>query len=575
MKNSIITLVLSIWIIGCNVQKGNRETGATLNALADRYYQRFLETFPFEAYYSDIPLSKHDGIVSNKLEDIKLWEAFEDSLYSELTKIDESKILKKDEKITYWFMKENLESYIALRICKNYYWDVNHLSGWQVYWTEIAEFQPVGTVELRTQAFQRWNKLPSFITTEILNLKQGISLGYTMPKEIVQVVIDQLQTILDYDIEKSPLMSPAIRDGDKQFYSDWKNLIIETVIPAFSEYQIYLKNEYLKSAREENSILSLPNGSECYQAYLRFRTSTKKTGIEIFELGQQIVSANKKKVIEYGIEIYGTNDFTETINRMKADKNNLFHSSNEILEFTNRKLSNAREMCKNWFEVLPSKDVTIKPYEPHESGIGGYEFALGNKPAYCRINLNNPEQQRKGSNEILIYHETYPGHHLQIGIQNDIEGLHPISRLVLIASFCEGWARYSEQLAEEMGLYESKTALIQRNAGPARGMVVDPGVHLKGWTKDQAITFMMEAGWSESVALNVYHRILVWPAQLTSYDVGGEEIKALRRLAEERLKQDFNIIEFHTKILENGSIPLINLRVIIQEWIDKKLVKII
>jgi uncharacterized protein (DUF885 family) len=187
--------------------------------------------------------------------------------------------------------------------------------------------------------------------------------------------------------------------------------------------------------------------------------------------------------------------------------------------------------------------------------------------------LSNPEQQRKGGNEITTYHETYPGHHLQIGIQNDIEGLHPISRLIRFASFSEGWARYSEQLAEEMGLYESKAALIERNAWPSRGMVVDPGVHLKGWTKDQAITFIMEAGWSESVALNVYYRILVWPAQLTSYDAGGEEIKALRRLAEDRLKQDFDIKEFHTKILENGSIPLIDLRAIIQEWLDEKLHK--
>jgi uncharacterized protein (DUF885 family) len=363
MKNSLVILALSIVIIGCNVPKGKKETVPSINALADRYYQRILETFPFNAYYSDIPLSKHDGIISNKLDDIKLWEAFEDSLYSELLTIDASKILKKDEKITFWLIKENLESSTALRVCKNYYWDVNHLSGWQVYWTEIAEFQPVGTVELRTQAFQRWNKLPSFISTEISNLKQGISLGYTMPKEIVQVVIEQLQTILDYKIDKSPLMSPAIRDGDKQFFSDWKKLIIETVIPAFSEYQNYLKNEYINSARTENSILSLTNGSECYQAYIRNMTSTNKTGTEIFELGQQIVSSNKKKVVEMGMDLYGTNDFTDAISRMKADKNNLFLSGDEILEFNTKKLSNAKEKCKNWFAVLPlerSNNQTIQ-----------------------------------------------------------------------------------------------------------------------------------------------------------------------------------------------------------------------
>ena len=135
-----------------------------------------------------------------------------------------------------------------------------------------------------------------------------------------------------------------------------KNLIIETVIPAFTEYQIYLKNEYINNARTENSILSLPNGSECYQAYIRNMTSTKKTGIEIFELGQQIVSSNKKKVVEIGMDLYGTNDFTEAISRMKADKNNLFHSGDEILEFdTKEAFKCKRDSVKTGLNLLPRK----------------------------------------------------------------------------------------------------------------------------------------------------------------------------------------------------------------------------
>ena len=177
-----------------------------------------------------------------------------------------------------------------------------------------------------------------------------------------------------------------------------------------------------------------------------------------------------------------------------------------------------------------------------------YEAAAGDKPAYFRINLNNPKEQERGYNETLVYHEAYPGHHLQIGIENELTGLHPISEYVFFGSYVEGWARYSEQLAEEMGLYQNKSALIGRRAWPARGMVIDPGIHVKGWSKEQSIDFLKETGFTEAGALSMYHRIVVWPAQLTSYDVGGEEIKALRKLAKDNLGKRFDIKEFHSKI---------------------------
>ena len=121
-----------------------------------------------------------------------------------------------------------------------------------------------------------------------------------------------------------------------------------------------------------------------------------------------------------------------------------------------------------------------------------------------------------------------------------------------------------------MGLYESKIALIRRRAWPSRGLVVDPALHAKGWTKEQAINFMMESGMNAESALSLYHRIIIWPAQLTSYDAGGEEIKALRKIAEGKLGEHFDIKEFHSKILENGSIPLSALRITIDEWISNK-----
>jgi uncharacterized protein (DUF885 family) len=564
------SLVALIVFFGCTDITKTQSGALSITGLADTYYTRFFEAYPEYAYFVDIPIDRHDGVTSNKLVDIKKWEGFEDRLYIELIKIDELDLVEKKDKITYWLLKEELERSKAMRICNRNLWDVVHIYGWQDYWIRIAEFQPVGSEELRQQALVRWKKLPLYIETEIGNLEKGISQGYSMPKEIVILVIDQLQILLDYNIEDSPFMSPALRDGDQIFYIQWEKLISDKIFPAILDYQNYLKNEYMQAARDDISLLALPSGSECYQAYIRNYTTTNKTGDEIFESGKQIVSANKIKVAEVGAKLYQTKEFTKIINRLNEDSSDYFETSEEILETNNKLLAKGKKESPKWFATLPSTEVTIKPYEPHESGRGSYEPAIGDKPAYVRVNLNNPEQEKKGGNERFIYHEAYPGHHLQGGIAKDIEGLHPISKLTFFGSYIEGWARYSEQLAEEMGLYQFKSALIERRAWPARGMVVDTGLHLKGWTKKQAMDYIMEAGRSEATALSIYHRVIIWPAQLTSYDVGGEEIKAFRKLARERLGDKFDIREFHSKILENGSIPLGALRTTIEKWVETK-----
>lgn len=565
---SPIAIFLTLILVSCNTEKKNQS--ASITDLADRFFEEIVLTNPQQAYANDIPLKDHSLFISNALSNIKKWEDFEDTLYAELLSIDEASLTKKSDRIAYWLIKEQLESSIGMRVCKINLWNVNHLSGIHQTWTYLADFQPVENDTLKQQAFQRWNKLPGIIQTEIDNLKMGIAEGYTMPKEIVTIVIEQLQTLVDYSLEESPFMSPAKRGEDAIFATKWRDLVTTTVLPAFKYYQDFLQKEYLPNAREEVSILANPNGAACYQAFVRSMTTTNKTGDELFELGSKIVEGNQLKIQELGNDLYQLSDFSEIINQIKSDSTNYFKSSEEILAYNNKIMNDAKIKCTAWFDVLPSTEVIIKPYLPHESGVGSYEIATGDKPAYFRINLKDPSSQTFYSNETLCFHEAYPGHHLQLGIEKDIEGLHPIGKLIKFGSYVEGWARYSEQLSEEMGLYNYKASLISRRAWPSRGLVMDPGLHLKKWSKDSLINFMTASGMKEAMALNLYQRSIVWPAQLTSYDTGGEEIKALRLLAEDQLGDGFSIQEFHTKILENGSIPLIPLRSVIEDWIEAK-----
>ncbi len=540
-----------------------------VQSLADRYVERIINMHPEYAYFAGVSLSTHDNISSNRPEALAQWQTFEDELYADLVKIEPSALRSRSDRMAYWFLKEDLEASKAMRVCKRHLWNVDPEAGWQRLWLLLAQVQPVGSIDARREALARWDKLPAYVEMEIANLKLGMAEGYTMSREIVQKVIVQLQTLLDYELDDSPFMVPATRDGDAEFVVAWTELVSERVRTSLLIYKTFLQEQYLGEARTEASILSLPNGDRCYQAYIRKHTTTNKTGEAIFIQGQGLVSKNIERIESIGKQAYGLNTFSEIILRVENDPANRFSSADEILETDRRLVAKAKRESNKWFASLPVAEITLKPYEEFEAGSGAYEQSAKERPAYFRMSLWRPEVQQKGSNEVLVFHETYPGHHVQIALEKEKGELHRITKFISFTSYVEGWARYSEQLAEEMGLYESAAAKISRRAWQARGMVVDPGVHLKGWSKREALDYMTQSGMSREKALGLYDRVITMPAQLTSYDVGGEEIKTLRTLAQTKLGQGFDIKAFHSKVLENGALPLGALRNAVVEWIEE------
>jgi uncharacterized protein (DUF885 family) len=216
----------------------------------------------------------------------------------------------------------------------------------------------------------------------------------------------------------------------------------------------------------------------------------------------------------------------------------------------------------------------VVPFPEHEEGTGrSAHYRPGNaeRAAEYRIPLYRPEEQSRGNAEATAFHETWPGHHLQVATAQSIEGKHPLTNIVWFSGPGEGWARYSEALAEEMGLYASASGPILRRAWPARGMVVDPGIHLFNWSREQAVEFMAVSGrFERDRADEMVDRIAILPGQLTAYDTGGLEILALRNEAAAALGENFDIREFHDEVLKNGTIPLTYLRQHIETWIVSK-----
>jgi len=544
---------------------------ASVTKIADRYYATTLKRTPEVAYFSGVELPRHDGMEDNSPVSRQAAEAEVDEMLDALERIDADTLRGKTEWITHAYLLQSLKSSVAQRICRSELWNVNQMGGWHSGYAQIAQLQPVGTAEFRQQSTARWAKLGPFIDQEIRNLEYGLELGYSAPKPVVQRVINQIDGLLELELEQSPFYSPATRDEDEAFVTATHTIVADQIYPALQRYRDFLADSYMENARDELAISANPDGLACYEASLQGYTTLDRSGKEVYELGKATVAANTSWVVELGQAAYGLDDFEAIINKAKTDPSDHFANKEELLQFSRDAVQRAGLEMPEWLGHMPGQSVRVVPFEEHEEGKGmsaHYRPGNADRPGEYRIPLFEPEKQSRGSAEKTAFHEAWPGHHLQVSVAQSVEGLHPVTQIIWFSGPGEGWARYAEALAEEMGLYATTTGPILRRAWPARGMVVDPGIHLFGWTREQAIAFLKESGgFSDNDAEQMVDRIAILPGQLTAYDSGGLEIFALRKLAEDAMGRNFDIREFHDRILENGTIPLIQLRAHIEDWI--------
>jgi len=273
---------------------------------------------------------------------------------------------------------------------------------------------------------------------------------------------------------------------------------------------------------------------------------------------------------------FGTSDVPALITRLRTDSQYTFRSREEIIETATRAIARAKEAIPRWFGRLPKANLIIDPCKPYEEKKGcpnSYVPGLadGSRPGRWRINAGNPTSQPRALLEGTAFHEGIPGHHLQVALAQEREGAHPLSRFLIFSGFAEGWALYAERLADEMGLYSSdrdRFGDLGLQALRAARLVVDPGLHVLGWSRSQAIDYMLaHVPQSRDYIESEVDRYIANPGQATAYMIGRMEIDRLRHEAEQRLGPRFDIREFHDRVLEQGSVPLPLLRSHIEAWL--------
>jgi uncharacterized protein (DUF885 family) len=563
-------LMMALALGSCADDSVSVDWAGEVITLADELLAEQLERTPEIAYFADLEINRHDGLSDNSLAALASWDAWENDFMVRLNNVHITPIEGTPYEILLVQMREITEASIGQRVCREELWEVNHMGGFQSFFPRLAAMQPVSSELNRADALVRWDRVATYIMTEITNLETGIRMNYLAPKRATRRVIAQVDGLLAIPLDDSPLMDPARRSDDARFAMTFRTIIRDQVLPAFKAYRDFLEEVYLTAARDSLAVSENPDGVACYEASYRSYTTLNRSAREIFDLGMETVMSYRAQVVEMGMERYGTGDFSEIIRLTSEDPDNQFKDAREMVRMFEDIVSAAGARMGEIFSIVPDTPAEVRPYPEFLQGTGmsaRYERPHGDEPGIFRFDPTGWRDATIGSAQITAVHEAYPGHHMQFAFMDNLVQLHKIQSTMFNSAFGEGWARYAESLAEELGIYTNDAALIERRAWPARGMVVDAGLHVLGWSNAQALAFLMESGrFNEESGNRMLDRISVLPAQLTSYDSGALEIFALRREAEEALGDAFDIREFHTRLLENGVIPLTLLRQKIEAW---------
>ena len=547
-----------------------------VTGIADELFAGFVQRFPEAATQFGLAKGPHDRLTDLSPAARQAWQTREDGWLARLEAIDTARVIGTPDAPVYAIMRQTLEANRASRVCRLELWNVSQLFGWQVNLPRLTRLQRLGTPDARAQALKRWQAIPHFIDQDIANLREGLREGYTAPRTNVEEVLRQVDALLADPPEKSPFAGFIERDSTPEFHTAIVSLVRDHINPALRRYRSFLADEYIGHARSRPGVSANPNGAECYRARLQFYTTLNLDPREVQELGLSQMKRVETEMRTIAQRSFGTTDVPALLERLRSDSQYTFRTREEVIAVAESSIVRAKAAMPKWFGHLPKAPVIIDPCQPFEeaSGCPGSSVPAaedGSRPARYRINAGDPTHKPRASAEATAFHETIPGHHLQIAIAQERPGAHPITRFFFNSGFVEGWALYAERVADEMGLYTSdldRMGLLSNDALRAARLVVDAGIHALGWSRQQAIDyFQANAPKSELDITNEIDRYIATPGQALAYKIGQLRMSGLRAKAKQRLGDRFDLRAFNDALLADGAVPMSVLDARMEAWI--------
>jgi uncharacterized protein (DUF885 family) len=449
-----------------------------------------------------------------------------------------------------------------------------------------ASSQPFNTVEDYDNFLGRIDGFVVLMEQAQTNMREGMETGYVQPRILMEKVIPQLESQLVENVEDSAFYRPvanmpeSFSEEDRSRLTDaYVDAIGQQIIPAFASMRDFIRDEYLAAARESHGLDGVPNGDEIYAFMVMRTTTTSMSPAEIHELGLSEVARIQASMQSVMDEVGFEGELTEFFEYLNTDDQFYFDEGPQLIEGYYSLRNEVHEKAMALFHKFPKADYEIRAVEPfrEKSAAGGSYMRAspdGSRPGVFYANTYDIKARPKWAMESLFLHEAIPGHHFQGALTLEIEGLPTFRKFGRYTAYSEGWGLYAESLGKEMGMYYDPYqyfGALNAELWRAIRLVVDTGLHSKGWTRDQVLEYMYANSAAKPArAVSEAERYMAIPSQALAYKVGQLKIRELRTRAEEALGAAFNVKDFHSQVLDDGAVPLSVLEHKINRWIREE-----
>ena len=555
-----------------------------LHQLVDEIWQYELQVSPL--------LASSEGIkdYDDRLSDISAnGLAMRNQKFSQylerLNSIDQS-TLGRDDVITLLMQKYRIQNYVDLYKFNDHFVPITSEYGFHSALAQLPNRVRLQSAEDSENYLKRLALVAGQITQNMAWMREGLKVGMTQPKVVMQGFEDSIKPQLVDDAENSGFYAPFESMDTKRFTStqiaSWqqqaKQLITQQVIPAYQQFYDFLVSEYIPNARDDIAAISWPQGESLYQNRIRYYTTTDLSAQQIHQIGLDEVARIRAEMQEIVNALEFDGDINEFIQFLRTDPQFYAETPEQLLIHASYVAKQMDAKLPQLFNLLPRTPYGVAPVPDSiapKYTTGRYiSPRRDDQPGYYWVNTYALDKRPLYAIPALTLHEAVPGHHLQISLANEMEGLPKVRRKTYISAFGEGWGLYSEYLGKEVDMYTDPYddfGRLSYEMWRACRLVVDTGMHTMGWSRDQALAYMLE-----NTALSAHNvkteidRYISWPAQALSYKIGEIKIKELRANAEQALGDSFDIRAFHDAVLADGSVPLFVLEQNIEQFIQSQ-----
>lgn len=489
-------------------------------------------------------------------------------------------------RISYDIFVRDLKSELESERFPDWMQPINQFSSMASFAVQLgsgSSAQPFKTVLDYDNWLKRGDALVALFDQAIANMREGMAAGVVQPKVLMLKVLPQLDAVIKANPEDSDFWGPITRmpadfnDADKRRLTDaYRAMIGERLLPAYQRLRDFIANDYLPACRDTVSLSALPDGEAWYAFNAKSQTTTDLTPAQIHQIGLDEVARIQGEMRNVMQQVAFKGDLKDFFAFLTNDKQFEFKSEQALLDAYNGLRERIDARIPEQFSLLPKAGFEIRPIEAFRaaSSAGGeYQSpsADGSRPGIFYVNTYDLPTRKTWDMEDLYLHEAIPGHHFQIAIQQELGDVPAFRRFGGTTAFAEGWGLYAESLGKDLGVYTDPYMYFGRLQGElwrAIRLVVDTGLHSKGWTREQVIAYMHDNSAVTDVdAIAEAERYIAIPGQALAYKIGELKIQELRKRASEKLGAKFDIREFHAQVLKDGALPLDVLEAKIDRWI--------